>query len=685
MTQGWDSPTWEERFPLRTAGPHTCEHLGIVYRGQVVRAEKWSSQWAEQLTGDAYYRIVLLQERPPGELSAPPDGRTAVCLPSSGDRRRLDRLIDELKTVDQAAYLTRRSADAATVGQSLQQRRRALNEGILAEWCSRFADGEILSGAVSLPGPSRVFSDSDPWGWLDRLAASLLAAAYPKLPVNTAHIGAPLHSEDAAGIFSGAFGHSEASTGIFRRLGPPLGLSSPSDPVRLDPTNCRVFDLLQRKLQDAPQPAGFQNIHHHLAHDVGLTESLSTLFLLLFVYWEQLEVRLNGARELTLADGRSLLASRLTSDIVPSLAWNDRLAESLATLEPVSPPHWQDALHHLAALCPEIRDGLAGDGRAVLEPRLLSKTESLQCRVQSSLDLLETFRDAPCATTEGSSSRQEPTETGALFSSLSRLSHISGDGFEAIYLAIRSTYRDFSLFERDLEDLARISELSGQAEEIRTAHIFMAGASVPPSRFPVLAVDREALLNAASPATLVQSRGRGWPAVATDLESFRARFSSVYREHHQWFYQVLPAYQRDLEAARRKLKAVELFNTLPKLGLPSGDGLVEELSRLPDGPPRCSIPLADLEVATSPRCAACGLSLEDTLPVDELARLTPAIEDALSDKTRSLSSQLVGKVLHGATGSQFDEFLRIVQASELTALSNTLDPELLAFIQSVLD
>ena len=63
----------------------------------------------------------------------------------------------------------------------------------------------------------------------------------------------------------------------------------------------------------------------------------------------------------------------------------------------------------------------------------------------------------------------------------------------------------------------------------------------------------------------------------------------------------------------------------------------------------------------------------------------PTIEAALSAKTRSLSGQLVSKVLHGGTGSQFEEFLKIVQAGELNALSNTLNPELLASIRSVLD
>lgn len=164
MTQYWDPLTWEERFPLGTVGPHTCEHLGIAYRGEVVRAKEWSLHWAEPLIGDVYYHIVFLLKRPQGGLSAPLDGRTAVCLPLSGDRGRLDRLIGELKTVDQTTYPTRRSANPATVSQAFQQRRSDLNEDILASWRSRFTDEEIATGAWSFPGTSRFFSTAIPGG-----------------------------------------------------------------------------------------------------------------------------------------------------------------------------------------------------------------------------------------------------------------------------------------------------------------------------------------------------------------------------------------------------------------------------------------------------------------------------------------------------------------------------------------
>jgi hypothetical protein len=56
----------------------------------------------------------------------------------------------------------------------------------------------------------------------------------------------------------------------------------------------------------------------------------------------------------------------------------------------------------------------------------------------------------------------------------------------------------------------------------------------------------------------------------------------------------------------------------------------------------------------------------------------------LGAKNRRLSSLLVERILQGHTDERLDAFLKIVQASDLSALSNTLTPELVAFIRRML-
>ena len=58
---------------------------------------------------------------------------------------------------------------------------------------------------------------------------------------------------------------------------------------------------------------------------------------------------------------------------------------------------------------------------------------------------------------------------------------------------------------------------------------------------------------------------------------------------------------------------------------------------------------------------------------------------ALGVKTREGGRQLVEKALADGTDERWQEFLQIVQASELSSLANTLDNDLVTFIRQLLD
>ena len=146
----------------------------------------------------------------------------------------------------------------------------------------------------------------------------------------------------------------------------------------------------------------------------------------------------------------------------------------------------------------------------------------------------------------------------------------------------------------------------------------------------------------------------------------------------------LPRYRKDLESARRKVAALELLNTLPELGGPAGGALNEALAELDLGPSPCPVPAADLRLESAPWCESCRLSLEQSLPTAQLARLLAAIDVNLGTKNRRLSNLLVERILQGYTDERLDDFLKIVQASDLSALSDTLTPEVVAFIQRML-
>jgi hypothetical protein len=243
---------------------------------------------------------------------------------------------------------------------------------------------------------------------------------------------------------------------------------------------------------------------------------------------------------------------------------------------------------------------------------------------------------------------------------------------------------DYRQLEADVAALHQMAELGRSTEDILRAQEYLEGATIPADRFPDLSIDREALQAALAPASLVESRGRNWSALVQDISRFKSRYATAYRLNHEDVHNRLPSYRRDLDSAQRKLAALELLNTLPELGELSGAAMAKPLAELDQGPPSCSVPAGELQLEGVPWCDSCRLSLERSLPRAQLARLLTTIDIHLGRKNGRLSKLLVDRLLQGQEDVRLDDFLKIVQASDLSALSNTLTPELLTFVRQML-
>ena len=57
---------------------------------------------------------------------------------------------------------------------------------------------------------------------------------------------------------------------------------------------------------------------------------------------------------------------------------------------------------------------------------------------------------------------------------------------------------------------------------------------------------------------------------------------------------------------------------------------------------------------------------------------------ALGEQNRRLSRMLVDRIIHDRVDQRLEAFLKTVQASDLSALSNTLNTELAMFIRKLL-
>ena len=135
-----------------------------------------------------------------------------------------------------------------------------------------------------------------------------------------------------------------------------------------------------------------------------------------------------------------------------------------------------------------------------------------------------------------------------------------------------------------------------------------------------------------------------------------------------------------------KLRALELLNTMPDLAPPMGEGLSDSLRDWATDLAQCSQQQTDLEreLREHPRCSGCGLALNQAVSLDDLQRAIRAIEFDLEMQSRRLSNLLVERIMRGERDQRLEDLHKIIQASDLAALCNTLNPEFVGFIGQIL-
>ena len=357
LTSYGEPRVWVERFPQGQSSEIYCEHLGLRYRGEVIRAASWSPSWGEPLDQDVYFRIVLMSRRNANLRPRISDGRIAVCLPAATSSRRRASSSGELATIreTQAIYLASGDAEADLIRTTLRRRQEEIEQELLGEDSVRYSQGAVVTGvtsAIDATELTTIFAGVDPMEWFQRLAARLLSQAYPVLPVETSALTRAITHEDVPEVHRAIFNQPGGDRDVLPALGPALGISGHGLPGEFDPSNCRAFDLLREWFVQQPDQADWRAARHYLAHEIGLTTPLAHLYLLLFVHSESppVEIRLASRDNLSSIDGRPLLTTRLTNDLIPLLRWDLSIAESGVQIGAESEPEWEDTLQHLSYL-----------------------------------------------------------------------------------------------------------------------------------------------------------------------------------------------------------------------------------------------------------------------------------------------------------------------------------------------
>jgi hypothetical protein len=221
------------------------------------------------------------------------------------------------------------------------------------------------------------------------------------------------------------------------------------------------------------------------------------------------------------------------------------------------------------------------------------------------------------------------------------------------------------------------------ALELSEMRSYLAAAEIPDS-VGDLAVDRRVTLEQLSPTALFMEPHR-FAGMRATFEYFRKRFAGAYRDHHSRYWQDCGRLLQQVEEAEATARALIRLNAISELGKPVG---LNALTRYQDL--RASLAACPLDDALpeslqkTPSCPMCKLALADEPPRTAAADVLRRLERALRQQQARLSGAAIRRILSQQKGERIEQFLQVVQASDLRGLADVLDDELVAFLRTLL-
>ncbi len=222
-----------------------------------------------------------------------------------------------------------------------------------------------------------------------------------------------------------------------------------------------------------------------------------------------------------------------------------------------------------------------------------------------------------------------------------------------------------------------------EASELLAIQRFLQHAVLPADETE-LSMDRTVVLEQLAFATLAVEPQRYTSAKAL-ADSFRRKYVSSYHDHHTRYWAEMARLHTRLREEQPHTDALRRMNTLSELGPPAGVGALntyEELVAVTAGCPLISGVEEMLE--TEAACPDCGLALDQTAPTQRVDEVLSHIDRACHHQMARLSSSAVQQVLRNSNDARVDQFLKVVQASQLSSLSAILDDDLIGYLRRFL-
>jgi hypothetical protein len=552
----------------------------------------------------------------------------------------------------------------------MRERAESLRRETESRYAASYAQGRVYTHTDIAIDPGDIFVEDTSNSWADRLVAAALEQAYPTLPIDHEDFPITLTRDRVQALYRALFQGEDDGEGLRRAFGPGLGITTEEAAEHFDAGACRVVAEIGRELRSRSDAAPASEILRVLTDTHGLPPALAAFFVLAFVMHAHGEIQLRGDHRVQIRSGEPFVGDQLTWDLLSEVSLTESLMTEFGVVRTRVRPGWNTVLPYatrfLADLAPsEDRTAVSGqEARLVATLREISPRLS---RVRDTLtELTQTLGGIPIETQD--------------LDKLERLCTVSD--FLEFYEVAQDEFEGPGRLEASLGLYRRLEQLTEVATPIAKMKLYLDRMTFG-SDHQGLSMDRDQVSGRIELRGLASNPAL-WDSIEDGFRRLRTRYEEAYARHHAAYHDETTGTRRKLERLTPQIEALTRFGKMPELGEPVGVEIPQLFREVTDSLRTCAsvdeVPSLDEE----PYCGECRLPMNEESPARDSDGLIGAVEAAMGEYNRRLSSISVRQVLAHPTREQLDKFIDLLHVADPSALANVLDDEVVEFLRQFL-
>ena len=271
-------------------------------------------------------------------------------------------------------------------------------------------------------------------------------------------------------------------------------------------------------------------------------------------------------------------------------------------------------------------------------------------------------------------------DAGSVLDTLGMLQVLcSATGYRGFYTVAVESFGGLSGLSQALDLYSRLEQLAAVAPDITRARMYLDEMSLG-REHQDLAMKRDAVAARIGLDSLIADPSL-WGSLADGFKQLRREYAIAYQSHHARYHQEAVEAIARLDGLKKQVEALARFNDVPEFDGPLGADLPGRFRELLVSIRTCAASEEEMPLDSAPQCQECHLPLSESVPHLEAGLVLKGTESAMREYNRRLSSEGVRRILAQPTKDQLDKLISLGQISDLTALANVLDEEVVDFLR----